>query len=162
MTDTTQHRIDYLEFAVDSIAVAKAFYGQAFDWTFQDYGPDYCEFRDGRLSGGFFHGTPQPGGALVVLASDDLARSQARIEAAGGHITQPVFAFPGGRLFTLPTRTAIPWQCGRRTKRSCQNGCGRGRCAKSGHVPLVRCACECAGCAHLTTTRYALLLQERK
>ncbi|TQU95179.1 glyoxalase family protein, partial [Xanthomonas perforans] len=61
MTDTTQHRIDYLEFAVDSIAVAKAFYGQAFGWTFQDYGPDYCEFRDGRLSGGFFHGTPQPG-----------------------------------------------------------------------------------------------------
>nr|WP_304945231.1 VOC family protein [Xanthomonas euvesicatoria] len=96
---TTQHRIDYLEFAVDSIAVAKAFYGQAFGWTFQDYGPDYCEFRDGRLSGGFFHGTPQPGGALVVLASDDLARSQARIEAAGGRITQPVFAFPGGRRF---------------------------------------------------------------
>ncbi len=32
MTDTTQHRIDYLEFAVDSIAVAKAFYGQAFDF----------------------------------------------------------------------------------------------------------------------------------
>ncbi|MBO9769250.1 MULTISPECIES: VOC family protein [Xanthomonas] len=99
MTDTTQHRIDYLEFAVDSIAVAKAFYGQAFGWTFQDYGPDYCEFRDGRLSGGFFHGTPQPGGALVVLAADDLARSQARIEAAGGRITQAVFAFPGGRRF---------------------------------------------------------------
>ncbi|OOW87715.1 VOC family protein [Xanthomonas citri pv. citri] len=99
MTDAMQHRIDYLEFAVDSIAVAKAFYGQAFGWTFQDYGPDYCEFRDGRLSGGFFHGTPQPGGALVVLASDDLARSQTRIEAAGGQITQPVFAFPGGRRF---------------------------------------------------------------
>ncbi|PPT67011.1 glyoxalase family protein [Xanthomonas arboricola] len=97
--NTPQHRIDYLEFAVDSIAVAKAFYAQAFDWTFQDYGPDYCEFRDGRLSGGFFHGPAQPGGALVVLASDDLAYSQARIEAAGGQITRPVFAFPGGRRF---------------------------------------------------------------
>ncbi|MFO3707505.1 VOC family protein [Xanthomonas codiaei] len=94
-----QHRIDYLEFAVTSIATAKAFYAAAFDWTFQDYGPDYCEFRDGRLSGGFFHGAPQPGGALVVLASDDLAASQARIEAAGGTITRPVFAFPGGRRF---------------------------------------------------------------
>ncbi|CAD0301795.1 VOC family protein [Xanthomonas hortorum] len=100
MTDNApQHRIDYLEFAVDSIAIAKTFYAQAFDWTFQDYGPDYCEFRDGRLTGGFFHGPAQPGGALVVLASDDLDHSQARIEAAGGKITKPLFAFPGGRRF---------------------------------------------------------------
>lgn len=28
MTDATQHRIDYLEFAADSIAVAKAFMGR--------------------------------------------------------------------------------------------------------------------------------------
>ena len=60
------HRIDYVEFKVTSIAAARAFYGQAFDWTFQDYGPDYCEFRDGRLIGGFTHGEPTPGGALVV------------------------------------------------------------------------------------------------
>ncbi|KAB7769752.1 VOC family protein [Xanthomonas maliensis] len=98
------HRIDYLEFAVAAIAVAKAFYGQAFDWTFQDYGPDYCEFRDGRLSGGFFHGTPQPGGALVVLYSHDLAATQARIEAAGGRIVRPVFDFPGGRRFHFADR----------------------------------------------------------
>ncbi|MBO9873356.1 MULTISPECIES: VOC family protein [Xanthomonas] len=98
------HRIDYLEFAVDSIDAAKAFYGQAFDWSFQDYGPDYCEFRDGRLSGGFFHGTAQPGGALVVLYSTDLAATQARIEAAGGRIVRPVFAFPGGRRFHFADR----------------------------------------------------------
>ncbi|MBO9880848.1 VOC family protein [Xanthomonas sp. D-109] len=98
------HRIDYLEFAVASIAAAKAFYGQAFDWTFQDYGPDYCEFRDGRLSGGFFHGTPQAGGALVVLYSHDLAATQARIEAAGGRIVRPVFAFPGGHRFHFADR----------------------------------------------------------
>ncbi|WP_420008568.1 VOC family protein [Xanthomonas sacchari] len=98
------HRIDYLEFAVASIDAAKAFYGQAFDWSFQDYGPDYCEFRDGRLSGGFFHGTPQPGGALVVLYPYDLAATQARIEAAGGRIVRPVFAFPGGRRFHFADR----------------------------------------------------------
>ncbi|MCI2261043.1 VOC family protein [Xanthomonas indica] len=98
------HRIDYLEFAVASIAAAKAFYGQAFDWTFQDYGPDYCEFRDGRLSGGFFHGTAQPGGALVVLYSHDLAATQARIEAAGGRIVRPAFDFPGGRRFHFADR----------------------------------------------------------
>ncbi|MBB5886130.1 VOC family protein [Xanthomonas sp. LMG 8992] len=98
------HRIDYLEFAVASIDAAKVFYGQAFDWTFQDYGPDYCEFRDGRLSGGFFHGTAQPGGALVVLYSNDLAATQARIEAAGGRIVRPVFEFPGGRRFHFADR----------------------------------------------------------
>jgi uncharacterized protein len=93
------HRIDYLEFKVASIAVAKAFYGQAFDWTFQDYGPDYCEFRDGRLTGGFAHGEPSPGGALVVLYSTGLETTLQRIEAAGGSIAQPIFAFPGGRRF---------------------------------------------------------------
>ncbi len=98
------HRIDYLEFAVASIDAAKAFYGQAFDWSFQDYGPDYCEFRDGRLSGGFFHGTAQPGGALVVLYSHDLAATQARIEAAGGRIVRQVFDFPGGHRFHFADR----------------------------------------------------------
>lgn len=98
------HRIDYLEFAVASIEVAKAFYGKAFGWTFQDYGPDYCEFRDGRLTGGFFHGKPQPGGALVVLYSNDLDASASGVEAAGGAIVRPVFDFPGGRRFHFTDR----------------------------------------------------------
>ena len=98
---SNHQRIDYVEFAVASIAAARAFYGAAFGWTFQDYGPDYCEFRDGRLGGGFRHGTPVPGGALVVLYSADLDASQRAVEAAGGRISQPVFAFPGGRRFQV-------------------------------------------------------------
>ena len=93
------HRIDYLEFTVASIAASKTFYGDAFGWTFQDYGPDYCEFRDGRLTGGFAHGTPTPRGALVVLYSTALEDSLAQAEKAGGRITKPIFAFPGGRRF---------------------------------------------------------------
>ncbi len=98
-TADQHHRIDYIEFNVASIAASKAFYGDAFGWTFQDYGPDYCEFRDGRLTGGFTHDTAQPGGALVVLYSTALEGSLAKVEAAGGHITKPIFAFPGGRRF---------------------------------------------------------------
>lgn len=98
-TAEQHHRIDYLEYAVASIPASKAFYGDAFGWTFQDYGPDYCEFRDGRLTGGFTHGAAQPGGALVVLYSAALEDSLARVEACGGRITQPIFAFPGGRRF---------------------------------------------------------------
>lgn len=97
------HRIDYIEFAVASIAAAEAFYGEAFGWTFQDYGPDYCEFRDGRLSGGFAHGAPHTGGPrpgpLVVLYSTVLEDSLAKVQAAGGRIVKPIFAFPGGRRF---------------------------------------------------------------
>lgn len=99
MSESHHHRIDYVEFNVASIATAKAFYGKAFGWTFQDYGPDYCEFRDGRLTGGFAHGEPRPGGALIVIQSDDLEASQAAVESAGGRISQPIFAFPGGRRF---------------------------------------------------------------
>ena len=46
-------RIDYIEMNVSDIERSKAFYGKAFGWTFKDYGPNYCEFADGRLTGGF-------------------------------------------------------------------------------------------------------------
>ncbi|MGJ7901873.1 VOC family protein [Lysobacter sp. 1R34A] len=91
-------RLDYIEFAVADIAASKAFYGAAFGWTFTDYGPDYCEFDDGRMKGGFIHGAPRPGGALIVLYADGLAQAQARIEAAGAKIVAS-HEFPGGRRF---------------------------------------------------------------
>ena len=95
MSESAHHRIDYVEFYVASIAAAKAFYGKAFGWTFQDYGPDYCEFRDGRLTGGFAHGEPRPGGALIVIQSDDLESSQAAGEREDGLADAPA----GGRRF---------------------------------------------------------------
>ncbi len=95
-----EHMIDYIEFLVSDIARAKAFYGSAFGWTFTDYGPSYCEFSDGRMTGGFeMSDEVTPGRPLVVLYSDDLAASQRRIEDAGGRIVKPVFEFPGGRRF---------------------------------------------------------------
>ena len=39
------------------------------------------------------------GGPLVVLYSEDLAASQAAVEAAGGTIAKDIFEFPGGRRF---------------------------------------------------------------
>lgn len=93
-------RIDYVEFGVSDIARAKAFYGSAFGWTFTEYGPDYCEFDDGRLKGGFTTQSPvTPGGALIVLFGDDLEGLATKVEAAGGRISKPIFSFPGGRRF---------------------------------------------------------------
>lgn len=92
--------IDYVELAVSSIAQSKAFYGRAFGWTFKDYGPAYCEFADGRLTGGFTTASaPQPGGPLVVLYASDLEQAEADVGAAGGRISVPIFDFPGGRRF---------------------------------------------------------------
>ena len=93
-------RIDYVEFNVADVARAKAFYGDAFGWSFKDYGPDYCEFADGRLTGGFARGTPAgPGGPLVILYAIDLDDAQSRVETAGGRIVKPPYDFPGGRRF---------------------------------------------------------------
>ena len=94
-------RIDYVEFAVADIARARDFYGKAFGWAFKDYGPDYCEFNDGRLTGGFAKAAAVTSGAgpLVILYADDLEDMQRRIESAGGRIAKPIFSFPGGRRF---------------------------------------------------------------
>jgi len=95
------HTIDYVEFAVTDVAAAKRFYTAAFDWQFNDYGPDYAGIRGGDREVGGLRKDEQvtPGGPLVVLYSDDLEASQQRVEAAGGAITTPPFAFPGGRRF---------------------------------------------------------------
>ncbi|MGB3814366.1 MAG: VOC family protein [Shinella sp.] len=94
-------KIDYIEFNVTDIARSKAFYGGAFGWTFTDYGPQYCEFQDGRLTGGFTTMAPvqASGGPLVILFAVDLEDALTRVETAGGTIVKPIFDFPGGRRF---------------------------------------------------------------
>jgi predicted enzyme related to lactoylglutathione lyase len=93
-------RIDYVEFNVADIGMAKTFYGNAFGWRFTDYGSNYCEFDDGRLKGGFTNlEAPKPGGPLVILYAHDLETALASVEKAGGKILRPITGFPGGRRF---------------------------------------------------------------
>jgi predicted enzyme related to lactoylglutathione lyase len=99
-TSGKDKRIDYVEFNVKDIARARGFYGDAFGWTFTDYGADYCEFSDGNLKGGFARsGGGKSGGPLVILFADDLGDTLKRVEGAGGKIVKPIFEFPGGRRF---------------------------------------------------------------
>ena len=93
-------RVDYVEFSVTDVAAAKRFYSQAFGWRFEDYGPDYASFADGRLTGGFakVEGV-KAGGPLIVIFALDLAAAESRVKQAGGRIVKPVFSFPGGRRF---------------------------------------------------------------
>jgi predicted enzyme related to lactoylglutathione lyase len=93
-------RIDYLEFPTTDLQATKRFYNHVFGWEFQDYGPDYASFHDGRLAGGFTtEATVQKGGVLVVLYAADLEGIEAKVKEAGGKITKPTFSFPGGRRF---------------------------------------------------------------
>jgi uncharacterized protein len=101
MTNTEHdRRIDYVEFSVISVADAKRFYGNAFGWSFEDYGPDYSSFSDGRLSGGFQTSSEvKTGGPLVILYATNLEAMEQRVRHAGGKIVRDIFSFPGGRRF---------------------------------------------------------------
>jgi predicted enzyme related to lactoylglutathione lyase len=93
-------RIDYIEFPTKDVEATKKFYNQVFGWEFQDYGPGYTSFHDGRLGGGFWtEATVQKGGVLVVLYASNLEATEAKVVAAGGTITKAIFSFPGGRRF---------------------------------------------------------------
>ncbi|CAN5411561.1 glyoxalase [soil metagenome] len=93
-------KLDYLEFPAADVGTIKKFYGAAFGWTFQDYGPEYVAFSEG-LDGGFNAdlGADAITAPLPVLYATDLEALLARIEAAGGIVVRPIFAFPGGRRF---------------------------------------------------------------
>ncbi len=93
-------RIDYVEFPATNLAQTKQFYSSVFGWSFEDYGPDYSSFRDGRLTGGFHKATKvSRTGPLIVIYATDLAAIEAKIAAAGGKIVRKTFEFPGGRRF---------------------------------------------------------------
>ncbi|MFT6406748.1 MAG: putative enzyme related to lactoylglutathione lyase [Arenicella sp.] len=97
--------IDYLEYPAHDLLSSKRFFEAVFDWTFTDYGAGYSAFEAKGLQGGggFYKAAlaskSDQGAALAVFYSDDLASTQAKIEAAGGNIVKPIFSFPGGRRF---------------------------------------------------------------
>ncbi|MGX7874163.1 VOC family protein [Mesorhizobium sp. ORM6] len=92
-------QIDNIEFNVSDIACSRDFYRKAFGWSFTDYGPTYCEFTDGRLTGGLTTGGPiKPGGPLVILYADDLATTQSGSRKPVRKSSSP-YLIPGGRRF---------------------------------------------------------------
>ena len=101
--DPRNNRIDYLELGAKNAgdyAKTKAFFETAFDWIYQDYGPDYCDTKSSGVGSGINgdsdHRTLQP---LPVIYADDLEEAQAKVVEAGGIVTRAIFSFPGGRRF---------------------------------------------------------------
>ncbi|MEE9346611.1 MAG: VOC family protein [Robiginitomaculum sp.] len=67
-----------------------------------DYGPSYAAFQGAGIDGGLDGASdrvPSKTGALVVLLAQDLDEALVSVEKAGGIITVPIFAFPGGQRF---------------------------------------------------------------
>jgi len=94
-------RIDYIEIPVTDLIKTREFFAALYGWEFQEWGPDYFSFNDGRLEGGLRRAEePAPAiGVLIVFYSTDLERDAARVEELGATISQPIFEFPGGRRF---------------------------------------------------------------
>ena len=91
-------RLNYLELPVTDTARAKAFYSAAFGWSFNDFGPTYAATTSGDTDVGFDADSERKA-ALPVIEVEDVDAAMAAVEAAGGRVTVPIFAFPGGRRF---------------------------------------------------------------
>ena len=94
------NRFAYLELPTGNVASLKQFYGQLFGWKLQDWGEDYTAFSDSGLDGGF-NADPEhkPQAPLAIIQTDVIEALETEIVAAGGRVTRPTFAFPGGRRF---------------------------------------------------------------
>jgi uncharacterized protein len=103
--------IDYVELAVDDLAQAKAFYGKALGWTFNDYGDEYAGIKDPSKPGQEFGGlnphaaSSRGDGVLALARTQDVEADLASVLAAGGRIVVELHEYPGGRRFMF----ADPW-----------------------------------------------------
>lgn len=102
MSDIPHHSLHYIELPSTDNTAMKAFYGDVFGWTFQDWGETYVAIHGAGVEGGFdaeSERKPCGQGALVIVYSKDLEASENAVKAAKGQITVPIFSFPGGRRF---------------------------------------------------------------
>ncbi|MBX9906528.1 VOC family protein [Patescibacteria group bacterium] len=95
----THEQIQYIEFLSPNLVAIKEFYTKAFGWKFTDYGTEYTAFEGDCVDGGFALGEVVKGSVLVILYSNNLEETKAKVEAAAGNITKDIFSFPGGRRF---------------------------------------------------------------
>ena len=94
------NQLSYLELPATNVASLKKFYGTLFGWTFEDYGNDYATVHGSGLEAGF-NGDPESRSKtpLPMIQTTEIGVMEARVREAGGTITMPMFAYPGGRRF---------------------------------------------------------------
>lgn len=100
---TRNNKINYIEIPAQNMAATKVFFTEVFGWSFVDYGTEYCSFAAQGVDGGFFKSdlvvSTKNGSPLIVLYSNALETTKAKIKQAGGKIIEQIFSFPGGKRF---------------------------------------------------------------
>jgi hypothetical protein len=93
-------RINFIELPARDLGAARTFYSAVFGWELTDFGPSYSCTMTGNvdlgLQGDMSEALRMP---LPVVLVDDIEAAQASVAKAGGTISKPIFAFPGGRRF---------------------------------------------------------------
>ena len=99
--ETAMATLNYIELPVAGVAEAKRFFGEAFGWSFADYGPGYAAHEEAPCQLGLNGGGDGEATAAIlpVIEVADLAATRAAVLAAGGTITRDIFAYPGGQRF---------------------------------------------------------------
>ncbi len=93
-------RINFVELPVRDIATARTFYATAFAMEMTAFGPTYACTMTGDVDLGIQADASEATKApLAVIQVDDLEAALAAVREAGGKISKPIFAFPGGRRF---------------------------------------------------------------
>ena len=93
-----KYEIDYFEVPAPDAGKTSTFFTKAFGFAALAYGPDYIEVREAGVLGGI-NADPgdRPGAPVIGIRTDDIAAAEKAIVAAGGTITKPTYAFPGGK-----------------------------------------------------------------
>ncbi|MDF2382384.1 VOC family protein [Nostoc ellipsosporum NOK] len=93
-------RISYLELPAKDVAGTRDFYARAFAWQFTDFAPHYAATTTGDTDLGINGSDEQAIPLLLpIVEVQDLEAAFESVRGAGGEITVPIFAFPGGRRF---------------------------------------------------------------
>jgi predicted enzyme related to lactoylglutathione lyase len=93
-------RINFIELPARNLGAARTFYSAVFGWELADFGPSYSCTMTGNVDLGLQGDLGEaPKMPLPVVLVDDIEAAQAAVMGAGGTISKPVFAFPGGRRF---------------------------------------------------------------
>lgn len=93
-------RIDFIELPARETEAVQGFYADAFGWDFTAFGPTYACTMSGDVDLGLQADPAEKTQAILpAIRVDDVDATFADVESAGGTITKPIFAFPGGRRF---------------------------------------------------------------
>ena len=106
MHESLKNTIDYIKMTSRHLAETKKFFSALLlGWSFQDYGPDYASFNDGRMTGGFFASGRtagvNAGAPLVVFYHPELGKMLGEVKKLGGEVIRGIFTLPGGAEFAI-------------------------------------------------------------